>query len=355
MYKMSSLQEMLKSREKNGYTLKESTIDMYIKNLRTLCKKMNILVKGVDDSVFDLDALSNHHKVFASLKKPNGDELAPNTKKNLLNCLISVLSVVDSEKYDSNVKEFQKVAIQIGENISKEQKKNVKSKKELENWCTVEDLQKCCDWWKQECSLTLDSRVECMQQQEMINLYVASLLYSGYIPITRREIYDTKVISKAEYDKLEEKKENYIILNKTKSFLSINNYKTEGKKMDTHNVHGENVIKIPKHIALELMRCIKASYNPKLLFPKRKNIETHMSRDELGKLVTKCFKRIKKNLTITIIRKIYVTSLNDKKLTYEQREKIAYQMMSSVPMQLKVYNTFLDGPIEDVLDIDTEE
>ena len=352
---MSSLQEMLKSREKNGYTLKESTIDMYIKNLRTLCKKMNILVKGVDDSVFDLDALSNHHKVFASLKKPNGDELAPNTKKNLLNGLISVLTVVDSEKYDSNIKEFQKVAVQLGEGISKEQKKNVKSKKELENWCTLEDLQKCCDWWKQECQLTLDSKVECMEQQDMVNQYVASLLYSGHTPVTRREIHNTKVISKAEYDKLEEKKGNYIVLGKAKSFLSINDYKTADKKIDEHNVHGENVIKIPKPIALELMRCMKASYNPKLLFPKRSNIETHMTPDELGKLVTKCFKRIKKNLTITIIRKIFVTSLNDQKLTYEQREKIAYQMMSSVPMQLKVYNTFLDGPIEDVLDVETEE
>ena len=48
---------MMKSREKNGYTLKGSTIEAYIKNLRTLCTKMNIVIKGENNDIFDLDML----------------------------------------------------------------------------------------------------------------------------------------------------------------------------------------------------------------------------------------------------------------------------------------------------------
>ena len=344
---MSTLREKLLEKK---LTLKENTLKTYVRNMKTLSNKMGIAIKGTEEDIFDIDLLSNHVVVLKKI-----GNLKPSSQKNLIAGLVSVLRVIDEELYKPSLDVLGKKLSTLAETVCSEYKKNKKSKTQEENWSSIEDLQKCSDFWKQECRGTLETKAECMEEQEQLNMYVASLLYSGKTPITRLELCSCTVISKAEYDKLKEKNKNYLVLNKKKSFLSLNDYKTYGKKFNEFKKHEENIINMPKDIHVELSKCLKASYNPKLLFPKIRKVEVPMTPLDLGRLITKTFKKTGKNLTLNIIRNIYTTEQYATQQTYEQREQLAYSMGTSVNTQLICYNKFVDNDIDTLVNLESEE
>ena len=159
-----------------------------------------------------------------------------------------------------------------------------------------------------------------MQKWVVANLYVNK----DAVPV-RLDYGNMRVIKKEDYEKLteNEKKNNFlVVISRNRKFFSFGNYKTE----KTYKI---KKVDVGKNLNSVINIWLKYNKYGSLLVDSKNN---SMSPNQLGKFIKKTFSPTGKEISINIIRHVFITEhfpvQNEKK-----REEIADKMMHSINTQ----------------------
>lgn len=292
----------IKDNSLNGYliSLKKLNNNKEIKNLNFLKDRENILTIISD--------------------------LAITTQKNRLTAILVALGVKDKDD------EFHKIKEKYAEDLYELTKKYTesirgkKTEKETENWTTMKELSKVSKIYKKEIKdLDLSNREKplSVKQKILLQNYIISLLYTKLSPM--RLDYNVIVV---EDEKDIDTEDNYLInKSKNKKYFIIQDYKTS-------KLIGTKKIELDSEIVSAINLWMQYN-NTGFLFINNRN--TRQSSNGLGKMVTNAFKITGLNITLNLIRKIYISENVDKEAV-EKSEKLANEMGHSVKTQVGVYH-----------------
>ena len=302
----------------NSRDIKQSTLKIYMSNLHTLYNSIeNPTVRfDIPDWLYIYE---NHINEFLY-------QYATSTQKNYYSAILVALST-DLEKYIDVYERYFAIHKQLADGIADEQMTQIKTEKQAENWVSMSVLKDVVD------NLHADIISQNLyqlanwdkQQTDLYQRYLVGSLYTSMPPI-RLDYANMKIISKKEYDKLKDKKDNYLVIQnlKKKQFV-FNDYKTFSK-------YGSKIITVPDEINAILNVWL---FHNKTGFLLLDNNNKPMSRVTLSRYLTKIFAPTGKNISVTMLRHIY---LSDQFPAQAQKMKdLADQMGHSVATQQNIY------------------
>jgi len=311
--------------------VKASTVKSYIGNLKKLFNETSD-EKEIDEK--DPTKWIDVDKILDFL-----DSKSPHTIRNFLNTLIVYIELFDDEGSDK-LNELKDLHADYRHQIEKAYSSGEKTEKQEKNWTTMAELKKIPRKLKRELDereafqkTTLNrSDMNLLQQWVIANLIVGD---TETHPPTRLENYsEMKVIEKDKYDNLskkEKEKYNWLVnTNKKDKKFVFNVYKTSDK-------YGEVVIPLSKHMNSVMNIWLKFNNkdNDYLLTNYRNNQK--MSSNSLGKLISEIFKIKGKEVSLNLIRSIFVSETFPKEASQKQKD-VAEKMGHSVAVQNNVYS-----------------
>lgn len=212
-------QNLRKAMKKSRPELSDSSIDSYIISLRMLFNMCFSEHKGEQINTKFLHD-------FTKIQKCLNDIENKNTRKNRFT---SILVALDSEeKPDTKlIEKYQTVLKSLMTDVNKEINSQEKTKTQADNWLEVSDIKSILNkmladinkeklWDKEKLSKT---------EYALIQKYILLRFFIAHP--TRNNVSDTKVVTKAEYDDLDddEKDENYLVKDKGKYTFMLNKFK----------------------------------------------------------------------------------------------------------------------------------
>lgn len=320
------------NREDMGHTIKDSTLKIYVANIKKLSKKLN---DGAETG--GADWLKNIKKVDENLDKDkdgNDKPLSYTTKRNYYNSIIIYLHALNSDKkYDDLIKEYSQERDKLNKQYEDEQATNTFSEKQGKNMATLDEIHKVITDIGNELKdkdiknkKTLNSR-----ERSLLQVYIILNIHL-MIPL-RNDLANTQIIQKRAYNKMtdEDKKQtNFLVTEKTKYWFCLNDYKTS-------KIYKEKCIEVPNELkkVLRFYFRIMNKVPDDFLLTQNDGI-TPMTRNGISQLLTKTFKkRLDKSISTTLLRKIYLShKYGDVK---EEMLKDSHLMGHSVQMAQKVY------------------
>jgi len=317
--------EKMKKLIDDSRNIKPNSLNAYMINLR---KTFEAVGKGKE---FNIDFLKNKEEVLKFLEK-----FALPTQRTYLSSYVVALDSIDSKKHEElskfyrdelgKVRKVLETKVQNGERTSKQEK----------NWTGMEALRKVTRAMKKD--LTDDDvfRKETLSkrnQRELQDWVIANLFVGDDSnPPTRLDYAPMKVVSKKEYDDIEDKSAmNYYVKNGTKPFFSFNDYKTADK-------YGTKEVRVGKHLGKVMKEWFKHNGGDYLLYNDRGD---PMTAHQLGVRVKKIFSRTGKNVTANLIRNMYISEKFPREQR-DEREEVARKMGHSVDTQQTIYSKKLD-------------
>ena len=292
--------------------IKDNSLNGYLISL----KKLNN-----NNEIKNLNFLKNRKNILTMI-----EPLALTTRKNRLTAILVGLGVKDGNE------EFDKIKKQYAEDLyilTKEYTDNIRGKKtekEEKNWTTISELSKITKEYKKQINdLDLNNREKplSVKQKLLLQHYILTLLYTKLSPM--RLDYNV-IIVKSEKDI--DTQDNYLInKSKNKKYFVIQDYKTS-KQMGTKTIELDTEIVSAINLWLKFNKT-------EFLFTNNRN--SRQSSNGLGKMVTNAFKPTGKNITLNLIRKIYISENIDKQ-AIEKSKKLAEDMGHSVATQQLVYH-----------------
>jgi len=291
--------------------LRNNTINQYITHLNKL------------KNIFEADNwnfLSEPDDIMEKLK-----DKAFTSQRNSLNAIIVLLLALnEDEKYDELISKYQKIRDKLNERYATDQENNKISEKQKKNFACMNEVNDMLNKMKkeiQEGGLKKKENIT-SKEKELLMVYTIFSMLSKYP--TRNDMSGMKLISKTQYNelKLEDKKKiNFIVNQKGKLTMILNEYKTSKK-------YGEvkvNLDKSTEKILRMYIRILKKSNGDVLFLSSQNNI---LSRNQISQLLLKTSKKyMNKAVSTTLMRK---TVASDKfgigselhKLKKEQEELI---------------------------------
>ena len=322
-------EKIRQNRESFGKTVKDSSLGVYVKNIKKISEIMNDgEIKGGMDW---LDPMEN------VLEKLEERGLNFTTVRNYLNSILLYLFVLSDHlvveekgKYDKLIKTYEKERDKLklkyeGLNASgswtSNQEQNMISKEEL---CKV-ITQIGNEIKQQNLKKTLVINIK---QKGLLQAYLLLNIHSQ-LPM-RNELGNCFVMKKREYNKESEEnknKLNYLIIEKNKMFFSLNDYKT-------NKTYQERYIEVPAPLKKTIRFYLRFFPGDKYLLAKFDG--SPIGSNNVSQLLTKQFKkRIGKSVSTTLLRKLY---LSDKYLPVkEQLQTDNLNMGHSAGSALKYY------------------
>jgi hypothetical protein len=196
--------------------------------------------------------------------------------------------------------------------------KQDKTEKEIENWINLKDLKKMAKDRKDEFSI---------QDQILIACYTL-------MPPVRLDLHDILIVRTAFIDpetgrpENVAEKQNYLRIYKQKSrpysHLVLNEYKTE-------RTYGQFNERFPKAIT-DLIFQLPATQTH--LFQTKGSNGAFSSPETFGVYLRAVFKKLTgKNISVDLLRHIYLTNFRKGEKTTENKQKVAKKMMNSVAEQ----------------------
>jgi len=307
-----NLMEILKKSRPNA---KESTIKMYTANLMKLSKLMD-----TDNFKF----LNKSENV-----KDKISELHFTTQRNYYNAIIVYLMAVKEKKEDPLIEEYVELRDTLNKKYEDEQATGVISDKQSKNFVTIEEVNKMINDMGEEIKNKKIKKKEDLtaKDKSLLQSYILFNIYTR-LPL-RNDLAGMEAINKRSYNKLSEedkKEKNYLVINKNKMFMVLNNYKTSAK-------YKELDIDIPKDLE-KLLRLYIRVNGMGVLF--KSSTGKPLSRNALSQLLLKeTKKRMGKSISTTMLRKIYLSSKYGK--VKEEMEKDAKVMGHSTEVAQNVY------------------
>ena len=278
---MVSIAELIRNDRPN---ITESSIKTYVFSL----KKLGII------NIEDIDKVNNPNDIFEKIK-----DIKVAQQRNLLS---SVLIIIKATNMPNDLYEiYRKKCFDLGIEYQSEMAKNEKTDAQEKNWIKIDEL-------KQITNKLIKQRPE--DQNTLI-----AALYS-FQPPTRLDYYDMQIIKNTPVDNTK----NYLLIHNTrrKEFI-FNDYKTSSKY---------NTVRVPvsKDLNRVINKFLKLNPDRKYLLQNKKGFA--LTRNQLGKLIPIVFKDTKKNVTLNIIRHVYVSEKVDLEAVKSFKE-IASNMMHS--------------------------
>jgi hypothetical protein len=309
---------------------KETTIEVYLRNIRTLAGS---------DSYQTLDFLGEE-KVLQQIKEKN----TASTRNSYLNSCHSVLRCFPFPEYETLTKKFKELADKQQEEINKEKERNrgVKTEKEEKNWIEWSDVMKRWSSLKKETEniRTRKSRQDVRPSEyNKLQQFVVLSLYCLTPPRRNKDYQSMIVVRKATSLRpaLNPENGNYLVLDK--GVFVFGDYKTSG-------CYGRQEIPIPEELFEILKDYLKFRPSPSTFNKRKVNYRNQglLLTDYNGEscstdnYMTRLLNRIFDNKTIStgMLRHSYVSEFYkgiDPKVAF----KIAEHMGHSPQMALGTY------------------
>jgi hypothetical protein len=295
---LKTLIETPKGEKKRG----EKTVKMYIANINKLYKMLDH-----DEEMEDLDWLTDVEKVTDILADKHFTTL-----RNYLNSIIVALQV--TEYPEELIKEYQSIRDEYNDQYIKENATGVISKKQEDNFATMEEINDVIKEMKNEIdSKKLFNNDITSKERALVQMYVMINILTQY-PF-RNDLAGMKYIKKKQYNNLsldDKKKNNYLLQDGNKYYFILNQYKTQAK-------YGEKKILIEKNNLPSLLRKYIPMLQNEFLFTS--STGKPISRNALTQLLSKTFEKyLGKKISTTLLRKIYMSSKYDPDLQKEMEK-----------------------------------
>ena len=266
----------------------------------------------------DLKFLSDKSRVEEIL-----EPLALSTKKNYLTAILVALPVVKGN--NALIEYYREILEELNKQYMSEQLKQKKSPKQEENWLEQSELDKV----RKE----LEKKVKDMdlKGRETINnrmfntlqdLVIASLY--TLLPPIRLDYSPMEVIKTRK--QIKEGKNYLLNIGRNKKIFIIQEYK---------NVKSQGKKEIPISPKLNTLLNEFLKYNIEDYFLLN-NRGTVLSPNGLGKAITRIFKPTGKNITINLLRHIFISNNVDMD-ALKKAENLAEDMMHSTSTQQNIY------------------
>ncbi len=300
-------------------TLKMNTVRQYV----VLLERLQRLFKA---DYYDF--LEDSDKLMEKIK-----DLHYLTQRNMLNAIIVLLMALNHDKtYDVLLETYGKLRDGFNEKYDDEQKTGVVSDKQAPNFATSEEIFDMLKKMKEQ--LKNVSNEPNKKEKQLLQAYTLFSIYSR-MPM-RNDVAGMRGIGKREYNKLsvEDKKDNnYLVVEKSKLFFVLNNYKTS-RKYEELNLEIED-----KELKRILRRYIKVN-GMGILF--KTSTGKPITRTELSKILLKYSDSyMGKKISTTLLRKIYLSSKYGQdgglKEQFEELEKDNKVMAHSKEVALNTY------------------
>lgn len=273
--------------------VKESTANLYVKNLYVLNNKQPFLNLSFLKNVEAVDVLLNDY--------------TDNTKKTYLSSIVSVLSLFKDKPtykkiYNHYFEKMMNKATEMNEvNV------NVKTEKEKENWIVWDEIINIKNKFKEEVAKFQNNKFITPQQFDLLLSYVILCLYTD-IPPRRNADFTHMYVIHSVKDGMDGEK-NY--LDWTNKNFIFNNYKTAKK-------YGQQIIKITSEDLINALS-IYLKFHPlspsaKLKFPKNAEFKFLVYNDGSGLVAVNSITRILnkifdgKKIGSSMIRHIYLST-----------------------------------------------
>ena len=289
--------------------LKENSIKAYVITIQKL---------NGDKEIKDLDFLSKKENIKEKL-----ETLKLTTQRNYLTAVLVVL-----QAYDANQKlidYYKNLINDLNEKYNAIMSKNQKSQKQEQNWSSMDDLKKVFkDLEKVVLNMDLKNKIK-IKPAEFTKLqdYLVAGLYT-LLPPVRLDYAPMFIIP----SKTQATKSNNYLINsgRNKKSFYIQEYKNASSR-------GPQIIDVPPKLNTIINMWLKWNDTNKFLLNNRKEV---LSANGLGKLISKVFAPTGKNITINLLRSIYISENVDLDVV-KKNAKIADAMMHSTSIQQSVY------------------
>ena len=253
---------------------------------------VNKLMLDTDNKEFNY--LKDYEKVFKYLQENKQEG-------NQRRYLTSIIVVLDALYGDTKLtKDYREILSRLVEKHNEQLQKQEKSQKQKDNWVSLDDLKNCMLSYEKELKANNTFRKKTLSDKErqlLTNWLVTALYVSGNAP-RRLEYRNLKIIHVYEYNnnltQKQREENNYLVRNGTQYFFSLADYKT-------YRAYGIQIIDVNKYLKRVLDKYLKYNNNKHLLFP-YKPCAVSFSR-----MITKAFEPTGKNITLNMIRHIYIT------------------------------------------------
>ena len=284
---------------------------------KTINDYMNILKRA---GITDVSHLNKLNDVDAMVKNVEERVSAVTSQRLQYTAFIAVLEALNL--FPDALLKYRKLQEEGNKQYTEANASATLSKKQEEQFATKKDFDEMVS--KMEENITLTKTPNLDDKRKLQDLLLIKL-YQKF-PV-RNELATLIKINKDEFDELGTTRKNYIVFDKSKMFLSLNEYKT-------YTTYGENVIKLPMDIKKLFKEWFKY-YNPDNDY-----VFMNMSGEPMTtNYLTKQLQRITqdglgKSISTTMIRKIYASKYAKKN---KKQKEDAKMMGHSVATQDKIY------------------
>lgn len=282
-----TLKELIENDRPN---ISPNSIKTYLSNLKKL---------GITE-VKDIKKLNDTEEIIESIK-----DMKITQKRNLLSAILVIITASGeaSEKYEK----YREHVFDLGVEYSQQLAKNEKTPKQEANWTSIEALKKI-------------TRKHIKNNPGKQNTMIAALY--TYQPPTRLD-YNSMEIVKSDKDL--DPKQNYLLIKSARNKVFIfNDYKTAKK-------YGQTRIPVSKELNTVINKFLKLNPDRKYLLQQKKDNKP-LTRNQLGKLIPQVFKDTGKNITLNIIRHVFVSENVDLEAVKKHKD-LANKMMHSSGLQ----------------------
>ena len=270
--------------------------------------------------------------LLAKIKKHSG---SLNVKRNLINAVIIAFKLEPNDKISAK---FHKYLLELNKLVDEKNKSGVLSEKmqsKMIPWDQVVKLRKLLGK-KLRLSQAMGRKKIGSRDIKVINEYVLLSCYSMTPPV-RLDWGTVTYHNKKGFANIKQKTGNYLVLKKSSVTVYWNEYKTA-------RTHGSVSTELPKDLSRILRRHCKFM---KTHFPDNAYLFLNarfepMTRQNLSKLLENLFYRyFKKRISVSSLRRMYLSSKYSHKVIQEARED-ARKMMHSVSVAQQNYVKQID-------------
>ena len=271
--------------------LKPQSIKTYINNIRKIAA-----VKDIDN----LDFLDDTTAVFSRM-----DEYKLTMKRNILSAILVVLGAMDNK--EALRKKYAAKLLELTMVMREQLSKNEKTETQEKNWVKMDELRKI-------------TKALIRNSPASQNTMIASL-YSLQPP-QRLDYYDMEIVG-PKHERTNNK--NYLVINnRSKKTFIFNDFKTS-------NSYNTVAIPVNKELNTVINKFLKLNPERKYLLQNKEGLP--ISRNNLGKTITKIFAATGKQVSINIIRHVYISENVDMEAVKKSKE-MAKSMLHDTSTQI---------------------
>lgn len=227
------------------------------------------------------------------------------TTRNYYNSIIVLLMALNhDEKYNDLIEEYVKVRNSLNEKYVEQQSTGKISEKQKNNFVEISEIQNMLSTMENEIKKEKIKKKEKLTKND-IELITAYTLFSFLVRLpTRNDMAGMQLIGKTAYNNLSDKQKedtNYLVKEKNKMFLVLNQYKTSSK-------YGEKKIDVPKDLEkiLRMYLRLTKTTNGDTVFTNFKG--EPITRNGISQLLIKNSKHyLDKSISTTMMRKIVLS------------------------------------------------